>query len=139
MLSGMRIYSADNIWRQILGELGAIVLDAPSVSGINFDDIQIDSPITPIELKSLLLNAQDSGCIIRCVFGRDVSLSYLQSMIIVWLYKSGGMTSQELKSAFGGVHNISTHAVDTAIYQLRRTYGHGFITNKEGVYQIGEL
>lgn len=139
MLSGIRIYSADTVWRQILADLGAVVFDSENVAAINFDDIQIDLPIRPIELKSVLLNAIDSEHIIRTVFGTDVSLSYLQSMIVVLLYRSGGMTSHQLKSAFGGVHNISMHAVDTAIYHLRQTYGRDFIINKDGVYYLGKL
>ena len=35
--------------------------------------------------------------------------------------------------------NMTTHAVDTAIYQLRKNYGKDFIQNKNGVYIIGKL
>ena len=40
MLSGIRIYASDNIWRQILADLGATVLDVPSAGSIDFDDLK---------------------------------------------------------------------------------------------------
>ena len=61
------------------------------------------------------------------------------TQILVCLYKTGGMTALQLKDALGYAPNASTHAVDTAIYQLRRMYGREFIQNNNGVYCIGEL
>ena len=73
------------------------------------------------------------------IFGRPVSLPYIQGRVVVALYKSGGMTSGELKSALGYAINTSTHVFDTAIYQLRRLFGHEFIINTDGVYKLGRI
>ena len=139
MLSDIRIYTSDSVWRQILGDLGATVLDVPSVADINLDELEISDLLTPIELKSLLLKAADNARIITDVFGKNVALPRLQSQIIVCLYKSGGLTARDLKKALGFAPDVTTHTVDTAIYQLRRTYGHDLIQNNNGVYRIGKL
>lgn len=139
MLQGVRIYTSDTIWRQILTDFGATVLDAPTTTDINFDNLNITSPLTPLELKSAILNANDNASVLREIFGADVSLPRLQAQIIVSLYKSGGMTGNELKDALGYAPDVATHTVDTAIYQLRRAYGRGFIINSNGVYRIGKL
>lgn len=139
MLKGVRIYTSDTIWRQILTDFGATVLDAPTTTDINFDNLNISSPLTPMELKSAILNANDNALVLREIFGADVSLPRLQAQIIVSLYKSGGMTGNELKDALGYAPDVATHTVDTAIYQLRRAYGRGFIINSNGMYRLGKL
>ena len=139
MLKGVRIYTSDTIWRQILTDFGATVLDAPTTTDINFDNLNISSPLTPMELKSAILNANDNASVLREIFGADVSLPRLQAQIIVSLYKSGGMTGNELKDALGSAPDVATHTVDTAIYQLRRAYGRGFIINSNGMYRLGKL
>lgn len=139
MLTGIRIYTSDTIWRQILGDLGAIVLDAPNSMDIDFDSLEITTPIGPLELKSRLLTANDTGKTLRLIFGKDVSLPRLQAQILVALRKTGGMTAGELKHALGYAPDVATHTIDNAIYQLRRTYGRGFILNTNGVYSIGKL
>ena len=139
MLSGVRIYASDTIWRQILTDFGATVLDAPNATDINFDNLHIDCPLSSLELKSVILDANDSASVSREIFGASVSLPRIQSQIIVLLHKSGGMTGNELRDALGYAPDTTTHTVDTAIYQLRRTYGRGFIINTNGVYRIGKL
>lgn len=139
MLNGVRIYASDTIWRQILTDFGATVLDAPNSTDINFDNLNVSGPLTPLELKSLILNANDDAAVLRDVFGADVSLSRVPAQIVVALYKSGGMTGSELKVALGYAPDVATHTIDTAIYQLRRAYGRGFIVNTNGVYRIGKL
>ena len=139
MLSGIRIYASDCVWRQILADFGATVLDAPNSTDINFDDFGDVGILSPLELKSLIVGASDNGHILRDVFGRDVSLPRVQGQIVVLLYKSGGMTVTELKHALGYSPDVTTHTVDTAIYQLRRTYGRAFIKNTNGVYRLGQL
>ena len=139
MLKGVRIYTSDTIWRQILTDFGATVLDAPTTTDINFDNLNISSPLTPMELKSAILNANDNASVLREIFGGDVSLPRLQAQIIVSLYKSGGMTGNELKDALGYAPDVATHTVDTAIYQLRRAYGRGFIIHSNGMYRLGKL
>lgn len=139
MFTGMRIYTSDKTWRQILSELNATVLDVPNSTDINFDELQIPHNVGLLELKSILLHASDDGDILCHIFGKNVSLPQLQSQIVVLLYKSGGMTTNQLKSALGYAPDVATHTVDMAIYQLRRTYGHEFIINTDGVYKIGKL
>lgn len=139
MLSGMRIYTSDNYWRQILGDLGATVTDAPGHTDINFDKLDIAVPVAAPELKVLLLGTTDNDDIIHKLLGVDAKLTRLQKMIIASLYKSGGMTAMELKCALGYAPDAVTHTVDTAIYQLRKIYGRRFIKNDGGVYKIGEL
>ena len=139
MLKGIRIYSADDVWRGILHDLGATVLDAPTNTDVNLDSLNIAMPVSPLELKSALIGASDASKIIRKVFGTNVRLSNLHTQIIVQLYKSGGMNSAELKTALGYSPDAATHTIDTAIYQLRKMYGHDFIVNENGVYHIGKL
>lgn len=139
MLKGVRIYTSDIVWRQILGDFGATVLDAPNATDINFDKLNVCAPLNSMELKSIILSANDDSVILQKVFGTDVLLPMLQTQIIVTLYKSGGMTGNELRRALGYAPDATTHAVDTAIYQLRRTYGRGVIVNTNGVYRIGKL
>lgn len=139
MLNGVRIYTSDMMWRQILGDLGATVLDAPSASDVNFDNIDIPEKITPIQLKSLILNAVDNSSIISRVLGADVTLPRMQGQIVALLYKTGGMRAADIKAALGYSPNATTHTVDTAIYQLRRTFGRDFIVNDGGIYRLGKL
>jgi len=139
MLNGIRIYSADPIWRRILTDLGATVLDKPSATDLNFDSMNIVMPISPMQLKAALIAANDSSNIIRKIFGPSVHLSDLHSQIVVHLYKSGGMDSATLKSVLGYSADAATHTVDTAIYQLRKMFGREFIINDNGVYRIGKL
>ena len=139
MLNGIRVYSADAFWRNILGDLGATVLDAPNTTDLNFDSLRIVMPTTPLQLKAALLDATDSSNIIRKIFGTNVRMSNLHAQIIVHLYKSGGMDATALKTALGYSADTTTHTIDTAIYQLRKLYGHDFIINDNGVYKIGKL
>lgn len=139
MLSGIRIYSADPYWRNILTDLGATLLDSPNATDLNFDSLNIMMPVTPMRLKAALLDVADSSKIIRQIFGTNVRLSNLHTQVVVQLYKSGGMNSATLKSVLGYSADTATHTVDTAIYQLRKLYGHDFIINDGGVYKIGKL
>lgn len=139
MLSGVKIYTNDNVWRQILTDLNAHVVDAPDNVALNFDQIELNLPVSAMELKSAILDAADVHKMITQILGRNVALSLLQSHIVILLHKSGGMSIGELKSALGFSPTTATHAVDTAIYQLRRILGHDFIENVNGVYKIGNI
>lgn len=139
MLSGIRVFSSDLVWRQILSDLNAVVLDMPSATDINLDKVDIPMPISAQELKALLIRAGDNTGILNTVFGRPVSLSNLQSQIIATLYNTGGLSLAHLKGALGYAPDTSTHAVDTAIYQLRKMFGHEFIINDNGVYRLGRI
>lgn len=139
MFTGIQIFSSDPIWRQIFSDLNATVHENPSISVINFDDLSVPPSVGLLELKSLILDAADIGRVLYEIFGKNVSLPQIQSQLLVLLYKSGGMTANQLKHALGYAPEAATHTVDTAIYQLRKTYGHNFIRNTKGVYSIGEL
>ena len=139
MFTGIQIFSSDPIWRQIFSDLNATVHEKPSISVINFDDLSVPPSVGLMELKSLILDAADIGRVLYEIFGKNVSLPQIQSQLLVLLYKSGGMTANQLKHALGYAPDAATHTVDTAIYQLRKTYGHNFIRNTKGVYSIGEL
>lgn len=141
MLNGIRIYSSNPVWRQILSELGATVVDAQNVLDINFDKIAPDHPISADELKTLILNnsANDTK-ILNTVFGKKIpQLSNIQKNIIVSLMRSGGMTGAELKDALGYMPDVATHTITTAIYTLRKLCGHDFIVLENGVYRIGTI
>jgi hypothetical protein len=139
MLSGMIIYTTNNLWRQILTDLGAAVTDDSNVADINFDSLAIPDHTTSIELKSKLLNtiANNQREIIKKVFNKDVVLSKLQMKLVVLLSKTGGISMDYLKSVLGYSPDVATHTIDTAIYELRKAYGRDFIKNQNGKYFIG--
>lgn len=139
MLTGIRIYSSDVVWRHILADLNAVVLDAPDTAEVNLDDISLEIPVSALDLKAVILSALDNTKILQDIFGKAVYLPQLQAQIVVWLYKTGGLSLEALKKVLGYMPNMTTHAVDTAIYQLRKNYGKDFIQNKNGVYIIGKL
>ncbi|MCQ2599693.1 MAG: hypothetical protein MJ187_04985 [Alphaproteobacteria bacterium] len=139
MFDGIRIFSSDVFWRQILADLGAVVLDGPNTADVNMDVLDIPRPIDIMDLQVAILNAMDRSKIIRKVFGRPVSLSPMQEQIIAILEKSGGVGANDLKVALGYSPDAATHAVDTAIYQLRHKYGRDFILQNNGIYTIGRI
>lgn len=139
MQGNIKIYTSDKCWNHILAELGANLVDSPDVADVIFDDIKQDAPISIDDLQNLILNQFDNNEIIRAVFGRDVVLPALQHKIVVALYKTPGIQIHELKRAVGVAPNITTHSVENAIYQLRKTFGRDFILNENGGYQIGRV
>ena len=140
MLNGIKIYSADKIWCQILAEMGATVSDVPDKTFLDFDSLEIPMPASPVEIKAAILNSIDGNIqLFRKIFGRNVQLPHIQSQIVILLYKSGGMSATDLRAALGYSPDATTHALDTAIYQLRKTFGREFIINSNGVYKIGRL
>ena len=139
MLSGISIYASDSVWRQILADLGATVLDVPSAGSIDFDDLNVSDGISVLDLKSIILNARDNTDILYQIFDTHVSLPSVQGKIVALLYKNDGMTIAQLKAALGYAPDVSTHAMETAIYQLRQKYGRNFIKNINGVYKLGKL
>ena len=140
MLSDFKIYSADAFWRQILSELGATVSDKEDSTFLNFDALNIPLPARPITIKTEIQKAIDSNIqLLHKILGKKVQLPYVQAQIIILLYKSGGMSAADLRNALGYSPNATTHAVDTAIYQLRKTFGRAFINNVNGIYKIDQL
>ena len=140
MLNGIRIYSSNPVWRHILSELGATVTDVQNILDVNFDEIAPNSAISVTELKSLILNSADNTKILQSVFGKNIpQLSDIQENIVVSLARGGGMTGTELKNALGYLPDVATHTIDTAIYTLRKLYGHDFIKLENGVYKLGSV
>jgi hypothetical protein len=138
-MENTRIYTVDKYWRQIFTDLGMIVVDSPNIADVVFDDIDVKKPISIMNLQNIILNQLDNADIVREVFGSDVALSNLQHKLIVMLYKKPDITMRELKTALGLSPDITTHSVETAIYQLRKKYGHNVILNTNGKYKIGQL
>lgn len=139
MLNGIRIFTNDVVWRQILGDMGATIVDDASSGAVNFDKLHIPQPASAIDIKAAILGELDYTDIIRRRCGKNVTLPPMQAQIIVALDKSGGMSAARLRTALGYGPDITTHAVDNAIYQLRKTFGHDFIVNENGIYKIGKL
>jgi len=139
MIENIKVYTSDKYWRQIFTDLGMGVVATPNLADVVFDDINIKTPISIMDLQALILNHFDNSDIIHKIFGSDVVLSNLQRKLIVFLYKNPNITMRELKTALGMSPDITTHSVETAIYQLRKKYGHGFIINENGKYKIGRL
>ena len=139
MLKNIKVYSADIYWNRILTDLGAVMVDSPNVADVIFDDIDISAPISVVDLHNILLNRFDCPEIIQSLFGQYVVLPGLQHRIIVNLYKNPNITINELKNMLGVSPDITSHAVENAIYQLRKNYGHDFIINNDGKYKIGHL
>lgn len=140
MLNGIKIYSSNPVWRHILSELGATVTDVPNVLDINFDEIEPGGAVSATELKSIILQYADATNILQNIFHRDMpQLSDIQQSIIISLWRSGGMSGNELKNVLGYLPGVSTHSIDTAIYNLRKLFGHDFIKLEKGVYKIGNV
>jgi hypothetical protein len=139
MLSGIRIFSDDKYWNQILSDFNATLVTNPSMADVKLDDLKLNLPVSPMDLKTTIIAALDNTKILNAVFGRPVQLSDTQTQIVVRLYKNGAMTSDDLKMAMGYAPNANTHAVETAIYGLRKLFGHEFIKNDNGVFSLGGI
>ncbi len=139
MLENIKIFASDECWYRILTDLGADMVDSPNVADVVFDDIKIKAPISVPKLQTAILAAFENKDIINDVFGSDVVLPSLQHKIIVFLYKNPNITMRELKDMIGVLPNVKTHAVENAVYQLRKTYGCDIIQNIDGKYKIGRI
>lgn len=139
MLGNVKIYTSDKYWNHILADLGACLVETPDVADVIFDELSINAPISVDDLQSLVVSQFNNNDIIANVFGHDVVLPALQRKIIVALYKKPNIQMSELKLAVGLSPDITTHSVENAIYQLRKTFGHDFILNEKGGYKIGRI
>lgn len=139
MFQGIKIYASDRYWNQIFADLGAEIVDSKNAADVIFDDIDIKPPISMLDLQNIIFDCCNNTDIIHKIFGKDVTLSALQHRIVVLLYKNPDITMRDLKNALGLTPDVATHAVETAIYQLRKTYGHDFIQNIDGGYRLGQL
>ena len=140
MLNGIKIYSSDALWRHILSEMGATVFTTPDDADVNFDALGLAGPVSALAIQTAIQNALDGDIhVIHDIVGHNVHLPVIQARIMIMLHKSGGMSGAKLRAALGYSPSATTHAVDTAIYQLRRTFGRDFIINDNGVYRIGRV
>jgi hypothetical protein len=139
MLENIKIYASDKYWNHILADLGANLVETPDVADVIFDDISINAPISVDDLQNLILSQFNNNDIIADIFGHDEVLPELQRKILVALYKKPNIQMGELKLAVGLAPDITTHSVENAIYQLRKTFGHDFILNENGGYKIGRI
>ncbi len=139
MASNIKIYATDEYWRHIFTDLGAVVVDSKNIADVVFDNMDVNLPISVSHLKSVIFASLDNRDIIKNVFGQYVVLPALQHKIIVLLYKNPDISINELKELLGVLPNVTTHTVENAIYQLRKKYGHDFIINTKGKYNIGHL
>ena len=139
MLSGIKIFSADEYWRRIASDFGATLVDDAKFADANIDVLRLKLPISPIAFHAAIIAASDNDSIITKVFGRHIELSPIQKQIIVKLYQNGGMSAEEIKIAIGYAKNTTTHTVETAIYGLRKMFGHDFIINENGLFKIGGI
>ena len=137
MLSGIKIFTNDAVWRHILTELGATIVGDSLVCDVNLDELNLGPQVPVAELKSMIFGAIDNTKIIDSIFGEHVALSSIQTKIVTLLYKSGGMSSKKLKIALGYSPDATTHNVETAIYNLRKLYGREFIKNTKGNFKLG--
>ncbi|MFQ6778256.1 MAG: hypothetical protein ACLRFI_03090 [Alphaproteobacteria bacterium] len=140
MLNGFKVWSSDKIWRHILTELGANVPEKPGVLDVNLDDFNLTKSIDLIDLKSLILHATENTNVMHNIFGDKIPvLPQIQNNILICLYKTGGISAEQLKQELGYSPDITTHTIDTAIYNLRKLYGSKFIINDNGVYKLGGI
>ena len=139
MLHGTKIFSTDVVWRQILAEMGADVVDDVLHADVNFDAVAPARPVSVIQLKAIVLAAADNDNIVRRVCGDDARLAPGLARLVVALYKSGGCRADDLKVRLGYSPDATTHAIEAAVYQLRRQFGHDFIQNQGGVYKLGRV
>lgn len=138
MLDGIVIYTADNVWREILRDLGASLAESVNTADVDFDSLGLAAGIGSAELKSAVLNAADIARknVVQNVFGKNVSLPELQMRIVSILYNTGGISTVDLKTALGFAPDVATHSADTAIYNLRKTFGRDFIKLENGKYVV---
>lgn len=139
MLSGIRIFTSDSVWHSVLADFNAIMVDDVFGADLDFDSLDLVLPVTPLELKTAIINATDNAKTIEKLLGKDANVSSVQARIIARLYKTGGLSADELKLALGYAPDATTHTVNTAIYELRKKYGHDFIKNNNGKFYIGDV
>ncbi len=139
MLNGLRIFTTDATWRQILSDMSADIVDNPKIADVDFDALNLSLPINPANLRVAIMDAMDNTNIVARVLGPGAHLSRLPAQIVSVLYKTGGMSSADLKAALGYAPDANTHTVDTAICALRKKYGRQFIQNEDGVYKLGRI
>jgi hypothetical protein len=133
MLAGITFYTDNTVWAGILSDLGATAASR-DIADIVF--ISPDTRISSIELKSRLLEQIDRERTVATTGYKNLSDN--QTKIINLLVRAGkhGITADSLKIALGYATDANSHALDTAIYNLRKTFGAEFIKTTGGKYFI---
>jgi hypothetical protein len=139
VFKGIVFYSRDKIWTKILTDLGAETTDDKKRA-----DVVFDPPTERLSLMELRadihrqMDARKTG-IIQNVFGKkNPGLSDTMEKIILMLYKHGGVPIKQLNESLGYSADTKTHTADTALYQLRKTFGADFIQQSNGIYSLGD-
>ena len=139
MLESIKIYTSDKYWRRVFDDLGMVLTDSPDGCDVNFDEVNIGTPISVDDLVKRIFDLSENADVITSVFGKYLILPKLQHKIIVALYKNPGITMHKLKEMLGVLPDVTTHTVENAVYQLRKKYGHALIQNTDGKYKIGHI
>lgn len=139
MFENIRVFTSDTYWKQILTDIGFDIVDDVKGADVDFDGLNIPANINLMDLRQIILSESNYDTVINKIFHKDVVLSKLQKKILNALYKYGELDITTLKQYVGIDSSIVTHTVETAIYKLRKTYGHDLIYNIEGKYKLGHL
>ena len=144
MLNGTSFYTDDIVWAGILSDLGATAV-ARDVADIVF----VAPPATPLsalDLKSYILAEIDAeranatgGFASRRT--RPHAPTDSQKKIITLLTRAGtaGIDANDLAAAHGIAPDANSHAMDTMIYNIRKSFGADFIKTAGGRYYIGKV
>lgn len=159
MLNGITFWTEDKIWRGILNDLGAEFAPREIADFIVPNNM---IKLSVFELKSFILKSIDENenKIIAQIVGshncaplprsgnniialtRDraqvCAPTDSQKKIIIALHRAGaaGLSADELQKKLGYAPDAATNAINTAIYQLRKTFGKEFIKNENGKYKL---
>jgi len=141
MLNGITFYTDDEIWQGMLSDLGAACVPR-CIADLVWEPDPAAAPVSPLELESKIMAWIDMSrkSAVQRVCGSDANLSPLLSKIITLLDRAGaaGIGAADLRLALGYSPDATSHALDTAIHTLRKTFGQGFIITENGKYKLKE-
>ncbi|MCL2369496.1 MAG: hypothetical protein FWC83_02370 [Alphaproteobacteria bacterium] len=136
MLSGITFFTEDKIWSGILSDFGAAAADK-EIADVIFRTG--NKPVSPIELKSKIIKTIETERrrALKKV-GATTDMSENSKKIITLLVRAGkhGLSAESLKIAIGYAPDANSHALDTSIYNLRKSFGTDFIKTDKGKYFI---
>ena len=140
MLSGIAFWTDDNIWIGILTDLGGVYVDK-NIADLIFIPSKYPAKINPSVLKSRIMSDIDKSFLdaaLRVCRDKSSMLSRPQIKIIALLERSGlgGISGEDLRAAMGYSADAATHALDTAIYNIRKIMGSDFIKTNNGKYEL---
>ncbi|MCL2737745.1 MAG: hypothetical protein FWE17_02700 [Alphaproteobacteria bacterium] len=139
MLSGITFYTEDKIWAQILTDLGAASASR-TVADLIFNPVDFSEPMSGLELKSKIVAQIDEARkrAVRRACKADANVSMANAKIITLLERAGaaGVSAADLRISCGYAPDANSHAIDTAIYALRKQFGTDFIKTENGRYRF---